>query len=157
MLLNNTIYCGCPIQLTYGDRPNQGVWVLDTSVGKGNLVNVPLAGVENFPIYKTFEIRHEQELITLLESPNNFIKLKVDVNLLGLANHLMKTHGSKRWTVEPLPLCKDKTKTKGRMDGIQENETEKILDTWLDSKGLSQHMEFKDIAMKYLIAGGMKK
>jgi DNA repair exonuclease SbcCD nuclease subunit len=153
-LRKNTLYCGCPIQLSFGDRPNQGAFVLDCSLGKGVLTNVHLDRDELFPRYVQYEITEELQLHTLTESPDNYVRLKVDVNLLGLANTLFKQYiNTRRWNIEPLPIQKEK-QNKGRMENVQENDTEKILDTWLDGKGLNLHQEFKWVAMKYLIGTG---
>lgn len=153
-LANNTLYCGCPIQLTFGDKPNQGLYVLDCSLGGGILTNVPLEGQGNFPQYKTFEILYEHQFYTLTEPDHNYVKLKVDVNLMGAAHQVLKQKHNRRWSVEPLPLAKIK-ESKGRMVNIKENETEKILDLWLDSKGFTDTQIFKEVGLKYMINTGL--
>ena len=148
----NSFYCGCPIQLTFGDKPNQGVWVYDATLGNGTLNNVQLVGQENFPQYKTYEIVEEYQLHTILEKQNNYVKIRCPTNLIGPANALYK--GRRRYSIEKIQH-KNMSPVTGRMEGVGENETEKILDIMLESNNLHIYPEYKELALWYLMGKGL--
>lgn len=140
-------YMGCPIPLTHGDVPDQGVWVIDCNFPSLVITNVMLKGQELFPRYKTYELSTPSEIATLFDNPNNYLRIKVPRELLGIAQQ--RFQGYQRWTVT---AKSDSSKVAiidyGRMSKIQENETEKILDIWIKERGLDQH--HRALAIHYL-------
>ena len=153
---SNTFYCGCPIQLTYGDKPNQGVWVYDASLGGGTLKNVglELSGKQPFPEYKTYQITDTAQLYTLLEPDYNYIKLRCSPDTYAAAQ--AKFGERRRYTIEKLAPTKSVI-PKGRMEGVQENQTSIILSLLIESMGLQQYPEYHELAMWYLINTGEMK
>lgn len=140
-------YIGCPIPLTHGDVPDQGVWVVDTNFPTVTITNVLLEGQELFPRYKTYELNTPSEIATLFENPNNYIKIKVPSEYLGIAKERFKPN--LRWTIT---AKSEKHKTTiidyGRMAQVGQNDTERILDIWLKERNLDQH--YRALAIQYL-------
>lgn len=146
--LNSRVrYMGCPIPLTHGDVPDQGVWVVDASLPSLALVNVELEGVELFPRYKTYELQSPAEIASLFENHNNYVRIRVPSEFLGIAQERFRLN--RRWTISVLPK-KDKSVQidYGRMAKVNENDAEKILDIWLQERGLDNH--HRALALQYL-------
>jgi DNA repair exonuclease SbcCD nuclease subunit len=146
--LNSRVrYMGAPIPLAHGDVPDQGVWVVDTSLPSLSIVNVLLEGQELFPKYKTYELHNPVEIASLFENHVNYLRIKVPSEFLGIAQE--KFRNNRRWTVSVLS-SKNKPVTidYGRMAKVNENDAEKILDIWLTERGLDNH--HRVLALQYL-------
>lgn len=146
--LNSRVeYMGAPIPLAHGDVADQGVWVVDLTLPTITLTNVTLEGQELFPKYKVYELHSPGEIACLIDSPNNYVKVKVPTEFLGIAQEKFKD--KRRWTISSLPQKgKVPVINYGRMATVKENDTEKILDIWLQERNLDQ--AYRALAIQYL-------
>lgn len=146
-LNSRTRYMGAPIPLAHGDASDQGVWVVDASLPSLTIVNVELEGSELFPRYKTYELQSPIEIASLFDNNNNYVRIRVPSEFLGIAQERFRAN--RRWTISVLAQKNKSVQIDyGRMAKINENDAEKILDIWLQERGLDNH--HRALALQYL-------
>lgn len=134
-------YLGAPIPHIHGDRPSQGVWIVDTA-GKGLFEQIPLPGP--WPEYHTLNLDTKKPLEL---QAANFYKLRIPAALRPHYETLYGNNGNVKIEVVGDPLQINPTAR--RLEGIAEGDTRKVLDLWLRQKGYLDP-EYQRLGDEYL-------
>lgn len=144
-LTENCFYTGCPIPLSHGDLPTQGVVVLDLT--EGTVEDVELHEANSFPVYRTVRIAEDCQVPFVLYPPSDYVRIQAPHEM---AQAIRSLYPHPRWEVDGYATQQGvKVTATDRLAAVAKSDYEQVLGVWLSTQGLTDP-RYRKMGMEYL-------
>jgi DNA repair exonuclease SbcCD nuclease subunit len=138
----NSLYLGAPFPKSFNDTNSVGVWLLDLNGPEVTLESLSLPSI--YPQYRSWTIKDRSNLVLVGYDNRDVNRIVCEVALLGEVTNL---YPDARVVGEEFNPVMDR----GRLEGIENQEAEKIFLAYLKSRGI-KNKELKELGMYYVQA-----